>query len=250
MDAPSAKAGTARAPLRLIRRMELRILLAFVGIVCAMSAFAALTSEVREGETSHVDRIVLLIFRAPGDLSRPIGPRWMQEAARDVTALGGFTVLTLVTVTATAILLLHGRRAQAAIFAATVVVAQAVAELVKHWIARPRPELILQHDLVYSSSFPSGHAMMSPVVYLTLAAFLAAGERRRAEKTLLSVLAAVLVMAIGVSRVYLGVHWPSDVLAGWALGGAVAFAATMGLVLVAAEGGGTAEVKAEPPEER
>ena len=233
--------------MSLIGRVEFRLLLAFLGVTAAIWAFAALTGEVREGETDHIDRTLLLLFRVPGDLSTPIGPRWVQEAARDVTALGGFTVLTLITVVAIIILLMHGRRVQAAIFGGTVVIAQVAAEMLKHWIGRPRPELILQHDLVYSSSFPSGHAMMSPVIYLTLAAFLAAGESRRAVKTLLVVLAAVLVTGVGVSRVYLGVHWPSDVLAGWALGSAIAFAATMALLIVAARGRLAAEVKAEAP---
>lgn len=248
MNAPPLKdASIGGSPPSLVRHVELRLLLAFLGITGAIGAFMALTGEVREGETHRIDRTVLLAFRVPGDLATPIGPRWVQEAARDVTALGGFAILTLITVTAITVLLIHGRRAQAAIFGATVIIAQAAAELVKHWIARPRPELILQHDLVYSFSFPSGHAMMSPVIYLTLAAFLAAGERSRSVKTLFVVLAAVLVMAIGVSRVYLGVHWPSDVLAGWALGSAIAFAATMVLIIVAAKGRWTGEAKAERP---
>lgn len=229
----------------LVRRVEARLLFAFLTITGLLAAFAALTGEVREGETNHIDRTVLLAFRVPDDLATPLGPRWVQEAARDVTALGGVTVLTLFTVMALTILLMHGRRVQAAIFGVTVIVAQALAELVKHIVGRPRPELILQHDLVYSSSFPSGHAMMSPVIYLTLAALLAAGESRQALKALLVVLAVALVLAIGVSRVYLGVHWPTDVLAGWALGSTLAFIATIAITILATNDGLAAEVKAQ-----
>ena len=111
-------------------------------------------------------------------------------------------------------------------FAATVVLAQAASEVLKHLIDRPRPDLVPQHDLVYSSSFPSGHALMAPVVYLTLAVVLTAGEAPPAEM-LWPLCAAALVVAIGVSRVYLGVHWPTDVLGGWALGVGIAIIATI-----------------------
>ncbi len=146
-----------------------------------------------------------------------------------MTALGGFTALTLISVMAVVLLLMHGRRTQALIFGATVMIAQLAAEAVKHVIDRARPDIVPHHDLVYSSSFPSGHAVMAPVVYLTLAAILAAGDRRRSVKVLLLIGAAVLVVAIGVSRVYLGVHWPTDVLAGWTMGAAIALAASIAL---------------------
>lgn len=94
---------------------------------------------------------------------------------------------------------------------------------------RPRPDLVAQHDLVYASSFPSGHSVMAPVVYLTLAAIVATGSVRRAIKLTPVIGAAVLVLAIGVSRVYLGVHWPTDVLAGWTMGATIAWIATVAL---------------------
>jgi undecaprenyl-diphosphatase len=200
-----------------------------LGIMAAIWGFLALTGEVRELETSRFDRNVLLAFRVTGDLQTPVGPRWLQESGRDVTALGGFTALTLISVMAVVLLLLHGRRTQGLIFGATVILAQLAAEAVKHVVDRARPDIVPHHDLVYSSSFPSGHAVMAPVVYLTLAAIVAAGDRRRSVKVLLLIGAAVLVVAIGVSRVYLGVHWPTDVLAGWTMGAAIAVAAYIAL---------------------
>jgi undecaprenyl-diphosphatase len=134
-------------------------------------------------------------------------------------------VLTLVTLLATVMLLIHRRRRQAMVFAGCVLMAQVLSAGLKGWIDRPRPTLVGHLDLVYSSSFPSGHALMTPVVYLTLAGILAAGERRRTEKTLLLGVAVLLTVAVGISRVYLGVHWPSDILAGWILGGAIALLA-------------------------
>lgn len=215
--------GVARAA----RTLETRLLFVALAMFGAIWAFLGLTGEVREQETVKLDRAVLLAFREQGDLSAPIGPRWLQESGRDVTALGGFTVLTLIAALAIALLLLHGRRTQAAIFLSAVVFAQVAAEIVKAIIDRPRPSLVTHHDLVYSSSFPSGHAVMAPVVYLTLAAIVAAGDSRRAVKVILLLSAAAIVIAIGVSRVYLGVHWPTDVLAGWTMGVAIALSATI-----------------------
>ncbi|MBS0411647.1 MAG: phosphatase PAP2 family protein [Proteobacteria bacterium] len=214
-------------------RIEARMLLAFLAIVVALVGFAALAAEAREGDIFRIDRVLLLAFRDPGRLDTPVGPRWVREAARDITALGGFTVLTLISVSATAMLLVHRRRLQAAVFAGTVIAAEIASSVLKQTVDRARPELVPHLDLVYSASFPSGHAMMSPVVYLTLAAVLAAGERPRGAKVMLLGGAALLVLAVGISRVYLGVHWPTDVLGGWALGSAIALAASIILVRAA-----------------
>ena len=210
-----------------LQRTETRLLLAMVAVAGALAGFAALADEVAEGGAGRIDRLILLAFRVPGHPDIAIGPRWMQEAARDVTALGGFTVLTLVTVLATAMLMIHGRRRQAWVFVTTVAVAQALSAVLKTWFDRPRPTLVTHLDLAYSASFPSGHAMMTPAVYLTLAGILAAGERRRSEKALLLGGAALLTVAVGVSRLYLGVHWPTDVLGGWTLGAAIALSASL-----------------------
>ena len=207
--------------------MELRVLAALLALPGIMLLFLWLTGEVREGETNAFDRTVLLAFRRPGDLARPVGPHWVQETARDVTALGGFTVLTLITILAAILLSTHRRRTQARVFVGAVVFGQILSAAVKLLVARARPDIVPHLDLVYASSFPSGHSAMSPVVYLTLAGIVAAGEMDRASKVLLLTLAPVLVAAIGVSRIYLGVHWPTDVLAGWAMGTAVALAATL-----------------------
>ena len=209
--------------------------------------FVSLAGEVNEGETTGFDKTILLVFRRPDDLAVPLGPRWLQETARDITALGGFTVLTLLALFAVTILLMHGRRLQALVFAVTVVAAQVAAESIKTFVGRLRPDLVPQHDIVYSASFPSGHSMMAPVVYLTLAAILAAGEHRRSVKVLLMVTAVVLVIAIGLSRIYLGVHWPTDVLAGWSLGSAIAVAASLVLHRAAPRPLNAAEIGPDTP---
>jgi len=231
----------------LTKLAEAGVLLTFVVAAAGIAAFAALADEVGEGGAFSVDRAVLLGFRLSGHPDMAAGPRWVKEAARDVTALGGFTVLALVAILAVAMLLIHRRRLQALVLASTVVLAQGLSELLKAWIDRPRPTLVSHLDLVYSSSFPSGHAMMTPVVYLTLAGILAAGQRRRSEKRLLLGAAVLLTVAVGVSRVYLGVHWPTDVLGGWILGGAMALMAILILHRAAPRRRSGIEVTPNPP---
>ena len=211
------------------RRIEGRLLLVALAVSGAIWAFGGLWDAVEDQHTGGFDRAILLAFRLPGHPDVMAGPRWLQECARDVSALGGFTVLTLVSVMTVAILAIQRRRLQATIFAATVVFGQALAEAIKLIAGRPRPDIVSHFDLVYSSSFPSGHSTMAPVVYLTLAVILAAGEPRRDVRALLFGCAVAVIVAVGFSRVYLGVHWPTDVLAGWALGAAIALVAMTAL---------------------
>ncbi len=218
--------------MKRLQRIEVWTLAVLCLLFGSLWAVLKLGGEVREGETASVDRAILLWFRTPGDLALPIGPAWLHESARDITALGGFTVLTLLTVGATLALLAAARWRQALVFAATVIVAQLVSGGLKTFSDRPRPTLVPHLDAVMSSSFPSGHAMMSPVVYFTLVAILAAGSQGRSFKALMIGSAVLLVIAIGVSRIYLGVHWPTDVLAGWTLGSAIALVAWRVLALL------------------
>ncbi len=206
-----------------------RLLAAVALIGGAIWGFLALSDEVGEGDTATFDRALILALRQTVDPNRLRGPAWLQESARDITALGGFTVLGLVTLAALAVLIVYRRRRQAIVFAVAAVGAQVLAEAIKNVIGRPRPAFVHQYDLIASSSFPSGHSMMAPAIYFTLAAIVAAGELRPGARILLMAGSGLLVVAIGVSRVYLGVHWPTDVIAGWTLGSAVALAAWIAL---------------------
>lgn len=209
-----------RPLLSLLKRIESRVLLILLGAATALWAFLALADEVSEGETNAFDRQLLLALRNPADLNDPLGPRTLEEAIRDVTALGGFTVLAMVTVVAALAFLFHGRRRHALVLVGAVVLAQLSSEAAKALYGRARPDLVSHGSFVYSGSFPSGHSMLSAATYLTLAMLISSLEPTRGTKRLVYVLAVLLVMAVGISRVYLGVHWPSDVLGGWAFGAA------------------------------
>ena len=217
----------------LLGKLETRTLVLLVALVGVPSLFLTIAGEVAEGETAALDRRLLLAFRMPGDPSDPIGPRWFEESMRDITALGGFTVLTIVTIAATLLLVFHRRGREALIFATTVVLAYASSEILKAFYDRDRPMIVAHGSIVYSQSFPSGHSTAAAATFLTLATVVASVEPRRRTKALVYGLAISGVLAVGVSRVYLGVHWPTDVLAGWALGWSWALAAWMALVFTA-----------------
>jgi undecaprenyl-diphosphatase len=204
--------------------LEHRALLVVVFISLCGWAFAQLADETREGETHAFDTAVLLALRSPIDPADPLGPGWVEEVARDVTALGGMAVLVTVTLTAAGYLWLLGRRGSAMLVLGAVGSGIAASMLVKAGFDRPRPDLVPHGAVTYTSSFPSAHAMLSALVYLTLAVLLARVEKRRRIRAYILVVAILLSLAVGVSRIYLGVHWPTDVLAGWAAGAGWALA--------------------------
>ena len=212
-------------------KLETRTLVLLVALIGAPSLFLSIADEVAEGETAALDRRLLLALRSPGDPSDPLGPRWFEESMRDITALGGFTVVTLLTIVATLLLVFHQRRREALIFAGTVILAYASSEVLKAFYDRDRPMIVAHGSIVYSQSFPSGHSTAAAATFLTLATVLASVESTRRTKALIYALAITAMVAVGVSRVYLGVHWPTDVLAGWALGATWALAAWIVLVI-------------------
>ena len=182
--------------------------------------FVELADEVFEGETTSIDERLLLALRVPNDTADPVGPSWVEDIARDVTGLGGAGILTLLTFASAGFLVIQRRAHLAAYLLAAVASGTIVSTLLKFGFDRPRPDLVPHGQIVYTSSFPSGHSMLSAVVFLTLGALLASGQTDVRLRVYLISLAAFLTVLIGVSRVYLGVHWPTDVLAGWTVGAA------------------------------
>ena len=179
--------------------------------------FAKLMGMV-QGETRAFDRAILLAFRNSTDLSDPIGPRWLEIIFRDITSLGGATVLTLMTIAVSGFLLIDAKRGAAILVLGSVIGGVLLSSILKLGIDRPRPDLVAHLVEVHTASFPSGHAMLSAVVYLTLGGLLSRVESPRRIKIYVLSVAVILTVLIGVSRVYLGVHWPTDVLAGWCAG--------------------------------
>ena len=209
-------------------------------------AFVALAEEVMEGGTHAFDTAVLLALRAPGDPADPLGPPWMEELARDITALGGVGVLTLVTLAAAGFLWLQARGATAFYLLAAVGSGVALSNTAKTLYDRPRPDLVPHGAAVYTASFPSGHSMMAAVTWLTLAVLVATTFEQRRLRVYVVALAAAVTVAVGLSRVYLGVHWPTDVLAGWAAGGAWALACAA-LARVLSRGGAIEREDSDAP---
>jgi undecaprenyl-diphosphatase len=207
-----------------LRVPEVSVLVAVMAISFAIWGFAELTEEVVEGDTSSFDESLLLALRTETDHTDPLGPGWMEEMGRDFTALGGIGVLTVTTVGVIGYLLLEGKRRLALVVVFASLGSLALSSGLKHSIDRPRPDLVPHGSIVYTQSFPSGHSMQSAATYLTLSALLSGVQRRRANKVYLISIAVFVTLLVGVSRVYLGVHWPTDVLAGWTAGAAWALA--------------------------
>ena len=199
-------------------REELRILLSAVAILAMTWIFAVLANEVREGDTRQFDEWVLNALRQDADKSRLRGPRWLAFGAEDITALGGATVLGLTVLAVTGYLLLHGLyRNGLFVFAAS------AGGFVLNWIlkegfARARPDVVPHLREVMTSSFPSGHALTSAAVYLTLGTLLMRIAEGRLAKYYCIAIAMFVTFLVGLSRIFLGVHYPSDVVAGWLIG--------------------------------
>lgn len=202
------------------RLPEFTPLVGFLACTGLAFCFVKIADEMVEGETRAFDERVLLALRDPADLKQPIGPAWLETSMVDLTALGGVPALTLITVLVVLYLLVSRRYANAALVAGAIAGGALLTTVMKIGFARPRPELVDHLVSVQSLSFPSGHAMASAVTYLTLGALLARTERNRAVRGYVFAVAGFLTLLIGVSRVYLGVHYPTDVLAGWSLGAA------------------------------
>jgi len=212
--------GRAMAVWLRLRLNEVGPLVALLGVSILGYGFFYLAHEVGEGSTAALDRKILLALRNPADLSDPIGPPWLEETMRDITGLGSvFTVLFL-TCAVAAYLAVSGRRRIGVFMLAAVGGGELVSTVLKLFYQRPRPDLVPHGMEVFTASFPSGHATMSAIAYLTLATLVARVDRNRSAKALVLGLGVGLTLLVGLSRIYLGVHWPSDVLAGWCIGAA------------------------------
>ena len=175
--------------------------------------FIRLASEVGEGETSQFDRAVLLAAQ-----SIRASHAWAAEVMRDLSGLGSTVALSLITLSTVSYLAMFHKRRTALLLACAVVSGTLLVSLFKVNFGRTRPEAQYAEFVVSGWSFPSGHASMSAVVFLTLGALIAGARTDRAERRFILLLAATMTVLVGVSRVVLGVHYATDVLGGWIFG--------------------------------
>ena len=205
------------------------VLLLAVGALCGgILIFVGVTDLIREGEVHEMEIQWMRKLRSPEDLARPIGPVWLEHWSRDVTALGGGVVLALVTLVVVGYLLIERLYASTAFLLVAVVGGTILTAALKGYFNRDRPNVVPHLTDSLFQSYPSGHSMMSSVVYLTLAVLLSRAMKPRQVKIYLIGVALFLSFLVGLSRVYLGVHYPTDVVAGWA--GGVAWALLCWLV--------------------
>lgn len=218
---------TGSRVLRWVGRHDLLTLGGALAVVCGLLAFFLVAGAAR-GVGPDFDEQLLRSLRSGDDPVEPVGPRWLKAAMLDVTALGGYTVLTLLTTGVTGFLLLRRRWGVAVLVVAATLGGMLATDALKGLYDRPRPAVVPHLAEVTNASFPSGHSAMSAVVYLTLGVLLARSVARPGLRAYLLGWAMTLTGLVGVSRVYLGVHYPTDVLGGWAVG--LSWAVLCGLV--------------------
>lgn len=204
--------------IRWVGSHELAVWIGLSIIVAGSWGFIELADEVHEGDTQAIDESILKSMRRPDDLSRPIGPAWLIEAGRDVTALGGYAFLIYLSASVAMFLRIERKHAAMWFVLGAVIGGYIIMRVLKELFGRPRPDVVPHLSEVVHASFPSGHSMMSAIVFLTLGALLSRLTTNRLLKFYFLVQALLLTILVGVSRVYLGVHYPSDVLAGWTCG--------------------------------
>lgn len=199
-----------RAFLSFRALMTIAVLAALVGTLMGWAVAA--------GWTTGLDERILLFVRGSGAGQPPFGPVWWHEAVRDITALGSMIVLSLIILGSAAYFLASYRWKLAVLVIGSSLAAAAYSTVLKLLFDRARPDIVDHGMATFTASFPSGHALLSAAILLTAGGLLSFGARYRQERVVIAIAAIFLTLIVGLSRIYLGVHWPSDVLAGWMFG--------------------------------
>lgn len=189
----------------------------FITAMCAWT-FVRLAGKVGKGSTDAFDNRILRALRHPENPAIPIGPKWLPDVVQDLTTLGGGTNLTVSTLVVIGSLLLNRRFRAAGFLVLSLGSGMLLSRFLKDFFVRPRPTAVPRLARFDPGSFPSGHSMLSALVYLTLGGIISRQTRKRAAKTYFLSVSIALSALVGFSRMYLGVHYPSDVIAGWAAG--------------------------------
>lgn len=206
-----------------------------VGLLMVLGTISAslwvtveVTDWVVEGEDHGLDERVMVALRQPENPALPVGPKWVKNASLDITALGSAPVLTLFVVMICGFLLLERKFAAAGLILFASLSGTLLNQFLKNFFSRERPDVVPHLTEFGNSSFPSGHSMLASIIFLTLAAMLTQTVKTLPTKMYLIGVAAVLAFLVGLTRVILGVHYPSDVLVGWTAGTAWALICWMG----------------------
>ena len=191
-----------------------------IALVFILSAalFCYMAWLVNNGKTPDWDKRILLAFRLPADPSTLRGPEWLEQFMKDFTALGGTAVQCLIGAGLTIYLILMRKYRSALLLCGILVSGLVVSSFLKYGFSRARPDIVSHYSYVFTQSFPSGHSMMSSVTFLTCAVMFARSQHLKRIRFFMISCAILLTFLVGISRIYLGVHWPSDVLAGWGAG--------------------------------
>jgi undecaprenyl-diphosphatase len=233
--------GFLQGPIARLRGLgwsEVMLLVAALVVLCCGYVFVELADEVKEGDTQSFDEWLLRTLRRADDPAVPIGPAWLREAGLDVTALGSPAVLLLVVIAVIGLMWLERQYRVMLVAVMATSTGSLVASILKYWVGRDRPTVVPRLRDVTTPSFPSGHAMLSAVVYLTLGILLMQVVPGRAAKLYCLLWAMFVTFLVGISRVYLGVHYPTDVLGGWIAGLAWALACWIAVQYWQHQGGG------------
>jgi undecaprenyl-diphosphatase len=213
LETPGMRSATAR-----LRDINLVTLVSALLVLLAVWIFVGIAYLVSEGSTQQLDESVLRALRSPTDPADAWGPSWLEDMARDITALGGVAALCLATIGVAGYLLMVRRYRGLALLLGATLGGTLLSALLKQLFYRERPNIVPHLSYVSDPSFPSGHSMLSAVVYLTLGALLARVVEKRRVKLYFLLVALWISFLVGISRVYMGVHYPTDVLAGWSAG--------------------------------
>jgi undecaprenyl-diphosphatase len=217
----SATLELLRRTLRLARA-EIAALAAFMVVALGVMAFIEIADDMTEADGRAFDEAVLHWLQPVA--GQPRGPWWLHEAAADLTSLGGISVLALFALVAFAFLLIQGKRLSAALLALGLAGGVGLSEGLKALFERQRPPAAYQAVETLNASFPSGHALLATVFYLSLGVMLTRALPRRRLKAFALGAAMLIAALVGLTRIYLGAHWTSDVIAGWSAGAAWAMA--------------------------
>jgi undecaprenyl-diphosphatase len=205
-------------------RVEFAALSALLIIGLGVAVFAELADDMTEADGQNFDLMVLWALRPTADPSNALGPWWLETAANDLTALGGISVLALFATVAVAFLLIQKKRLSAFMLVLGLIGGVALSEGLKAVFERERPPSAYQAVETINASFPSGHALLSTVFYLSLAVMLARAFPRRHLKIYVIAVGVTIAVLVGLTRIYLAAHWATDVFAGWSIGAAWAMA--------------------------